>query len=150
MLHALASCRRWLAALKTDLFTNEDGFSMTELMVVLVIIGILTLIALPRFMNITTKAKMTEAKMALKQVHALAQAYYFEHDAYTTDLALIGYEQNPTVEEGGTARYTLSIEHAEGNQMTAIATAIVDFDKDGSFNVWEVNQDGIITERTPD
>ena len=123
---------------------------MTELMVVLVIIGILTLLALPRFMNITTKAKMTEAKMALKQVHALEQAHYFEHDIYTTDLLALGYEQNPTVENGGTARYVISIEVAEGNQMTAIATSVVDFDKDGTYNVWEVNQDGIIRERTPD
>ena len=123
---------------------------MTELMVVLVIIGILTLIALPRFMNMTTKAKTTEAKMMLRNTHALMQAYYFEHDQYTNDLVLIGFEQAPTVENAGTARYTISIEVAEGAEFIALATAVVDFDKDGQFNVWEVNQHGIITERTPD
>lgn len=123
---------------------------MTELMVVLVIIGILTLIALPRFMNMTTRAKTTEAKMMLRQMHALMQSHYFEHDQYTTDLLQVGFEQAPTVENGGNARYTLSVESAEGAQFVAIATAVVDFDKDGTFNVWEVNQDGIIQERTPD
>ena len=121
---------------------------MTELMVVLVIIGILTLIALPRFMNMTTKAKTTEAKMMLRTTHALMQSYYFEHDQYTTDLLLIGFEQAPSVENGGSARYAISVESADGAQFIAIA--VVDFDKDGSFNVWEVNQDGIIRERTPD
>ncbi len=139
-----------LRRLSAALWKEEDGFSMTELMVVLVIIGILTLLALPRFMNITTKAKMTEAKMALKQIHALEQAHFFEYDTYTTDLAAIGYEQNATVENGGTARYVLSIEVAEGPNMIAIATSVVDFDKDGIFNVWQVDQDGIVTERTPD
>ena len=30
------------------------------------------------------------------------------------------------------------------------AALLVDFDKDGTFNVWEVNQDALIRERTPD
>jgi len=123
---------------------------MTELMVVLVIIGILTLIALPRFMNMTTKAKTTEAKTMLRTVHALMQAYYFEHDQYTTDLTQVGFEQALTINSGGNARYELSVESASGAQFIALATAAVDFDQDGTFNVWEVNQDGIITERTPD
>ena len=129
---------------------REEGFSMTELMVVLVIIGILTLIALPRFMNMTTKAKTTEAKTMLRTLHALMQAYYFEHDQYSPDLLLVGFEQTPTVENGGSARYAISVESADGAQFIALATAVVDFDKDGAFNVWEVNQDGLITERTPD
>lgn len=123
---------------------------MTELMVVLVIIGILTLIALPRFMNMTTKAKATEAKTMLRTLHALMQAYYFEHDQYTTDLLLVGFEQAPTIENGGNARYAISVESAEGAQFVAVATAVVDFDNDGAFNVWEVNQEGLIVERTPD
>lgn len=129
---------------------REDGFSMTELMVVLVIIGILTLIALPRFMSMTTKAKTTEAKTALRHTHALMQSYYFEHDRYASDLALIGYEQPATVEAGGSARYVVTVESAADGQFVAIATAVVDFDKDGQFNVWQVNQDGLVSERTPD
>ncbi len=129
---------------------QEDGWSMTELMVVLVIIGILTLIALPRFMNMTTKAKTSEAKTMLRTVHALMQSYYFEHDQYTSDLLLAGFEQALTVDNGGNARYAMTVESADGAQFVALATAVVDFDKDGAFNVWEVNQDGLIRERTPD
>ena len=140
---------KYLRTLQREL-RQEEGFSMTELMVVLVIIGILTLIALPRFMNMTTRAKTTEAKMMLRTTHALMQSHYFEHDQYTTDLLQIGFEQAVTVENGGTARYAISIESADGAQFIAIATAVVDFDKDGTFNVWEVNQDGIIQERTLD
>lgn len=48
--------------------TYESGFSLTELMVVLVIIGVLVLLALPRLLPVVTKAKTTEAKLMLKQV----------------------------------------------------------------------------------
>ena len=41
---------------------SDLGFSLTELMVVLVIIGVLVLLALPKLLPIVTKAKTTEAK----------------------------------------------------------------------------------------
>ena len=123
---------------------------MTELMVVLVIIGILTLIALPRFTNMTTRAKTTEAKTMLRNVHALMQSYYFEHDRYPADLLMVGFEQTPTVDQGGNARYLVSLEAVEGGGFIAAATAVVDFDKDGQFNVWEVGPEGIVRERVPD
>lgn len=129
---------------------QEEGFSMTELMVVLVIIGILTLLALPRFMNVTTQAKMSEAKMMLRQVHALQKSYYFEHDNYAADVALLQFEQPPLITDGGTARYRVAVESAEGAAFVATATSVVDFDKDGVMNVWQVDQEGRITERTPD
>jgi type IV pilus assembly protein PilA len=40
----------------------EKGFTLVELMIVIVIVGILSAVALPNFLNQTTKAKLTEAK----------------------------------------------------------------------------------------
>ena len=81
-----------------------SGFSMVELMVVLVIIGILVLLALPRLEPVVTKAKETEAKLMLKQVYTLEKSYKYEHDTYTTSLADIGFEQDSLVTQGGRAR----------------------------------------------
>ena len=134
-----------------ETLAQEDGFSLTELLVVLVIIGILVaLLALPRFTAVTTKAKATEAKIMLKQVHALQQAHFFEFDRYAADPAELGFEQSPLTTEGGSAYYQISVETAEGAAFVALATSVVDFDHDGTFNVWEVDQDGRVTERTPD
>ena len=57
---------------------NKKGFTLIELMIVVVIIGILAALAIPRFMQASKKAKISEAKSVLKQVYELAAAYYEE------------------------------------------------------------------------
>lgn len=132
------------------LIKDQKGFSMSELMVVLVIIGVLVLLALPRLMPVVNKAKATEAKINLKQVYMLQKAYKFEYDKYSKSLTEIGFEQETLISDEGTARYKIEIKEAEIKGFTATATSIVDFDDDGTFNVWEVNEKGIIKEVVPD
>lgn len=129
---------------------EEEGFSLTELLIVLVIIGILVMIAIPIYQNITTKAKTTEAKIMLGQVQTLQKAYYLEHDVYSDELGAIGFEQNKLITNDGKARYVIEIEKANQNEFVATATSIIDFDKDGTMNVWEVNEEGIIEQRVAD
>lgn len=129
---------------------EASGFSMTELLVVLVIIGVLVLLALPRLLPVVTKAKTTEAKLNLKQVYMLEKSYKFENDKYSSDLNQIGFEQEKLVSDGGSARYKIAIVESDVNSFRATATATIDFDNDGTFNVWEVTQDGQIKEVTPD
>ena len=131
-------------------FKEDKGFTITELLVVLVIIGILVLLALPRLMPIVTKAKTTEAKLNIKQVFMLEKAYKYEFDKYSTNLAEIGFEQDKLITEGGNARYKIEITNADVNSFRATATSVTDFDNDGTFNVWEVTQEGAIKEITPD
>lgn len=123
---------------------------MTEILVVLVIVGILVLLALPRFTSVVSRAKMTEAKVALRQVQALQEAYFYEHDTYAADLEAIGFEAPPPITEGGTARYIISVEDSGPTHFTATATALVDFDRDGVLNVWSVDANGPISQRVAD
>lgn len=129
---------------------SNGGFSLIEMLVVLVIIGILVLLALPRLLPVVTKAKTTEAKLNLKQVYMLEKAYKLEHDTYTTDLAAIGFEQDKLIKDGGTARYVIAVVSADVKSFRATATSTIDFNNNGVFNVWEVREDGIIKEVTPD
>ena len=82
-------------------YHDNLGFSLTELMVVLVIIGVLVLLALPKLLPIVTKAKTTEAKLMLKQVYTLEQSYKFEHDRYSNATGEIGFEQDKLISQGG-------------------------------------------------
>jgi type IV pilus assembly protein PilE len=129
---------------------QNAGFSLTELMIVLVIIGILVLLALPKLLPIVTKAKTTEAKLMLKQVYTLEQAYKYERDRYSIQLAEIGFEQEKLVSQGGQARYRIEISSGDEKGFQAQATSVVDFDNDGTFNVWVVDQTGAITEKVAD
>ena len=105
-------------------------------MVVLVIIGVLVLLAPPKLLPIVTKAKTTEAKLMLKQVYTLEQSYKFEHDRYSNVLSEIGFEQDKLISEGGQARYKIGISNADEKSFSAQAVSTVDFNGNGTFNVW--------------
>ena len=90
---------------KLKRLTSQLGFSLTELMVVLVIIGVLVLLALPKLLPIVNKAKTTEAKLMLKQVYTLEQSYKFEHDRYSATLSETGFEQDNLISKGGHIEY---------------------------------------------
>jgi len=100
---------------------------MVELMVVLVIIGILVLLALPKLEPIVTKAKTTEAKLMLKQVYTLEKSYKYENDRFSASIDEIGFEQDKLVTDGGRARYKIEIVSADEKGFVAQATAVVDF-----------------------
>lgn len=126
------------------------AFTLPELLVVLVIIGILVLLALPNLMPLISKAKSTEAQMQLGHIHTLQKSYFYLHSKYTVELDVLGFEQEKVVTEGGTANYLIEVSEASANGFRATATAVVDFDGDGNFNVWEINESKELKETTKD
>jgi type IV pilus assembly protein PilE len=128
------------------------AYTLTEILVVLVIIGILILLALPNLMPLITKAKTLEAKTQLKHVQVLEQSYFYEHSKYSKDLNEIGFLQDKLITDGndGRANYRIEIVSATNTGFTARATAVVDFNGNGTFNVWEIDQNENLKEVTPD
>ncbi len=126
------------------------SFSLTELLVVLVIIGILVLLALPDQSSVISKAKATEAKLQLEHLHALQQAHFYEYSSYTTDLDKVGFNQQPLVTNGGSANYQIEVISAQSGSYLAQATAVIDFDQDGVFNQWQIDQNKNLVEVTKD
>jgi type IV pilus assembly protein PilE len=128
------------------------AYTLTEILVVLCIIGILVLLALPNLLPLITKAKSTEAKVQLEHIHTLEKNYFYEKSKYTTDLNELGFiqEKLSTDSKDGRANYRIEIVNATNTTFTARATAVVDFNGNGTFNVWEVDQDKNIREVTPD
>jgi type IV pilus assembly protein PilE len=126
------------------------AFTLMELLIVLIIIGILVLLALPNLMPLISKAKSTEAQLQLEHIHTLEKTYFYLHSKYSTDLKEISFEPAVLTSNGGNANYQIEIIEATNNSFKGRATAVTDFDGDGTLNVWEVDQDKNIKEVTPD
>ncbi|WP_294592059.1 prepilin-type N-terminal cleavage/methylation domain-containing protein [uncultured Bacteroides sp.] len=126
------------------------AFSLPELLVVIVIIGILVLIALPNLMPLISRAKSIEAQQQLIFLHSLQKTHFYTYSKYSDSIDELGFEQQPLVTNGGNANYLIEIIEATDATFRATATSVVDFDQDGIYNVWEIDQNKQLVEITKD
>ncbi len=69
---------------------KDEGFTLIELLVVIIIIGILSAIALPSFLNQAAKARGAEAKSNVGAMNRAQQAYFLEQQTFTTTVDQLG------------------------------------------------------------
>lgn len=126
--------------LNNKLNYKVKAFNLQELLVVLVIIGILLLLAMPTLMPLISKTKSLEAQTQLKHIANMQKTHFYMYSKYSSDFNAIDFEAPLTVEQNGTANYSYEITEASNSSFKARATAVTDFDGDGVFNVWEIDQ----------
>jgi len=119
-----------------------SAYNLQEVLVVLVIIGILLLLALPNLMPLISKAKSTEAQLQLNHIYNSQTTYRYMYSKYAMEFDDIDFEAPKTVNEEGRSNYAYEIISTTNNSFKARATAITDFDGDGVYNVWEVDENG--------
>ena len=88
--------------MKSELYTNasmlqqqavrpqSEGFTLIELLVVIIIIGILSAIALPSFLNQANKARESEGKQYTGSMNRAQQAYFLERQRFTSSISNLG------------------------------------------------------------
>lgn len=97
------------------------GFTLIELMVVIVIIGILSALAIPKMFGVSAKAKAAEAPGVIKNWETLQSTYAQENGA-AGDYAAIGFV-NPSSTVSGVSKwwdYTSTGGGAAGSSITAV------------------------------
>jgi len=118
------------------------GFNLQEVLIVLAIIGILLLLALPNLMPLIAKAKSIEAQTQLKFIYNSQTTHRYMYSKYSADFSELDFEAPKTVKDNGTGNYQYEILDASNSSFKVRATAITDFDGDGIFNVWEIDEVG--------
>lgn len=78
---------------------RQRGFTLIEIMVVVVIIGLLTAVVTTQVMGRVDDARITKAKSDIKAIEFALQMYYLDNSRYpTTDQGLAALIEKPTIE----------------------------------------------------
>ena len=112
------------------------GFSLMEVMIVVVIIGILAALAYPTLEKYLKIARQTEAKTNLSAIYTAQKIYFTLHQSYADDinkldLSLVqGDPYTFTIQEASTSTFKAQ---AEGN-----------IDDDDALDIWTIVQNKIL------
>jgi len=101
---------------------NRKGFTLIELLIVVVIIGILAAIAIPKFATTKDKAKLASIKTDIRNYMTAQEAYFSDKATYGVAADLAGAGYNFTFSTGNAA--TASSADAGGYDITVTNASI--------------------------
>ena len=96
---------------------NRKGFTLIELLIVVVIIGILAAIAIPKFANTKSKAYVTAMKSDLRNLVTAEEAFFSDSSKYTATLTQLKFQSStgvtaPTIVTGA-GFWTATVSHSQ-------------------------------------
>ena len=104
---------------------SEDGFTLIELLVVILIIGVLAAIAIPSFLNQTSKAIDASAKELAHSAQVAVESYATDHSGSYSGLAasaLPGYDATiQTSSSSGSAWVQTATGNSSGYSLTTVS-----------------------------
>lgn len=104
---------------------SRPGFSLIELFVVLIVIGILVGLAIPRFRAYKQKFYITAMMSDLRNLAVREEAYWSDAGSYTADVAALAFVPSPgvrvTVVSADSAGWAARATHGPGTATCAIS-----------------------------
>jgi len=117
---------------KTNLVKHNRGFTLLELMITIAVIGIISSIAYPSYIDNISRANRSEAQRELLRLASLQEQYFIDHREYTADMTKLGAAADPYITDSGLysidttvvgITYTL-VATAKGRQITADSSCL--------------------------
>ena len=100
----------------------RKGFTLIELLIVVVIIGILAAIAIPKFANTKQKAYITAMKSDLRNLVTAEEAFFADSSKYTSTVTLLKFQSSTGVNSpalvAGAGFWTATVDHTQVPGMT--------------------------------
>jgi len=110
---------------------NTGGFTIVELIIVVLIIGVIASLAIPFYFGYRKRAITVEAKTNLIALYKFEINNFAEHDEFTSDLNALGFDPESN------KYYEYSVV-TDGKSFTATASGNIDNDLDQ--DVWTINE----------
>ncbi|MBM3307884.1 MAG: prepilin-type N-terminal cleavage/methylation domain-containing protein [Candidatus Eisenbacteria bacterium] len=112
---------------------NQRGFTLVELMIVVIIVGILAAVAIPMYQGATERAKASEAVAALGTIRGAMRVYFAEHGTYVN----ANFTDGDQVTNGG-------VLDVSDNDLLGryFSTECYTFDGDATANAFTIECDG--------
>lgn len=127
-------------------FSRRIGFTLTELLIVVVILGILATLALPMLVKTIEKAKVGEAISNLNLIRTGQKIYFLENSIFTTNVNGLNIE-NPN---DPSARYfDYTIPDADSSDFTGRAQRRSNAPSPYDTYYYDISKDGTITSNGP-
>lgn len=105
--------------------SNEEGFTLIELLTVILIIGVLAAIAIPSFLNQTSKAYDASAKELAHDALIAAETYSTDHNGSYAGLTLASlpaYDATIQITSGTGGAYVQSVSNATASGYSITTT----------------------------
>lgn len=124
---------------------NMRGVTLTELMIVIVVLGILATIAYPNYREFAARAKRNEARAALLQIATNQERFYLNNQSYTCELRNLGFNVaagvTKTITETGS--YNVRCTFADANRYTADALYVPTDGEGGKCGTFTIDSTGL-------
>ena len=89
---------------------KKKGFTLTEVIIAVAIVGILATIAIPTYEHHVAKARCSDATTILVKIASQQEQFFLDNKTYTTDLTDLGYDTSTMDTENG--YYQVAVEAA--------------------------------------
>jgi len=88
----------------------QEGFTLVEILIVVVIIGILAAIAIPTYFTYVERGYASDAKVQMKNILENSKLYYSENDDFPEDVKTMNEEGYANVPQSTLNKWQFSIE----------------------------------------